>query len=265
MNLVPQYGGTVGGFRRSVVLSWGGFDPYVLAEDTDLTFRLLVRGWRAAYANKVEGYEEAAPTWGARLPPLRRGGRGHEQGRVLRGGAPDLGRALPAAPAVGARSHPDDVPALAPCADLAEHDAGAARRWDAAARHLHDPAAHPYRPRPIARAVHHRNDPARGHASAVVLRGGLQRVRQLRALLPGGHRRGARRHEGAPVPAPLPVLHVPVQLLGRHARSVRRGRRRLGRASSDLGEDREVPAVKVAILVGLGALLLARPFLPRPR
>jgi cellulose synthase/poly-beta-1,6-N-acetylglucosamine synthase-like glycosyltransferase len=79
MNLVPQYGGTVGGFRRSVVLSWGGFDPYVLAEDTDLTFRLLVRGWRVAYANKVECYEEAPQTWDARFRQLRRWARGHTQ------------------------------------------------------------------------------------------------------------------------------------------------------------------------------------------
>ena len=79
MDLVPQYGGTVGGFRRSVVLSWGGFDPYVLAEDTDLTFRLLVRGWRVAYANRVECYEEAPETWDVRFRQLRRWARGHTQ------------------------------------------------------------------------------------------------------------------------------------------------------------------------------------------
>lgn len=79
MNLVPQYGGTVGGFRRSVVMAWGGFDPYVLAEDTDLTFRLLVRGWRVAYANRVECYEEAPETWDARFRQLRRWARGHTQ------------------------------------------------------------------------------------------------------------------------------------------------------------------------------------------
>ena len=62
-----------------MVLSWGGFDPYVLAEDTDLTFRLLVRGWRVAYANKVECYEEAPQTWDARFRQLRRWARGHTQ------------------------------------------------------------------------------------------------------------------------------------------------------------------------------------------
>lgn len=82
MDLVPQYGGTVGGFRRSVVLSWGGFDPRVLAEDTDLTFRLLTRGWRVAYANRVECLEEAPETWEVRFRQLRRWARGHTQALI---------------------------------------------------------------------------------------------------------------------------------------------------------------------------------------
>jgi len=53
LDLIPQYGGTVGGFRKSIVQATGGFDPLVLAEDTDLTFKLFTRGWRIAYANRV--------------------------------------------------------------------------------------------------------------------------------------------------------------------------------------------------------------------
>lgn len=79
LDLIPQYGGTVGGFRRSAALSWGGFDPAVLAEDTDMTMRLYVRGWRVAYANGVECYEEVPQTWDARFKQLRRWARGHTQ------------------------------------------------------------------------------------------------------------------------------------------------------------------------------------------
>jgi cellulose synthase/poly-beta-1,6-N-acetylglucosamine synthase-like glycosyltransferase len=79
LDLMPQYGGTVGGFRRSVVLSWGGFDPRILAEDTDLTLRLYTRGWTVAYANHAECYEEAPETWDVRFRQLRRWARGHTQ------------------------------------------------------------------------------------------------------------------------------------------------------------------------------------------
>jgi cellulose synthase/poly-beta-1,6-N-acetylglucosamine synthase-like glycosyltransferase len=79
LDLMPQYGGTVGGFRRSVVLAWGGFDPRVLAEDTDLTLHLYTRGWRVAYANRAECYEESPEAWDVRFRQLRRWARGHTQ------------------------------------------------------------------------------------------------------------------------------------------------------------------------------------------
>jgi cellulose synthase/poly-beta-1,6-N-acetylglucosamine synthase-like glycosyltransferase len=79
LDLIPQYGGTVAGFRSSLTNSWGGFDPRMLAEDTDLTFRLYTRGWRVAYANGVECYEEVPETWDARFKQLRRWARGHTQ------------------------------------------------------------------------------------------------------------------------------------------------------------------------------------------
>lgn len=79
--MIPQYGGTVGGFRLDVVRSMGGFDPRVLAEDTDLTFRLLAAGWKVVYANRVECYEEVPERWKTRGRQIRRWSRGHN--RVL--------------------------------------------------------------------------------------------------------------------------------------------------------------------------------------
>jgi cellulose synthase/poly-beta-1,6-N-acetylglucosamine synthase-like glycosyltransferase len=79
LDLIPQFGGTTGGFRRSLALSWGGFDTRVSADDTDLTVRLYLHGWKVAYANRVECYEEVPETWQARFNQLRRWSRGHNQ------------------------------------------------------------------------------------------------------------------------------------------------------------------------------------------
>jgi len=79
MKLIPQYGGTVGGFRKDVVMSYGGFDTRILAEDTELTFRLLINGWKVIYANRAECYEEAPETWDVRARQIRRWSRGHNQ------------------------------------------------------------------------------------------------------------------------------------------------------------------------------------------
>ncbi|MBQ1762371.1 MAG: glycosyltransferase family 2 protein, partial [Aquincola sp.] len=49
LGLVPQYGGTVGGIRLSALRAVGGWHDDVLAEDTDLTYRLLLGGWRTVY------------------------------------------------------------------------------------------------------------------------------------------------------------------------------------------------------------------------
>jgi cellulose synthase/poly-beta-1,6-N-acetylglucosamine synthase-like glycosyltransferase len=75
--LVPQYGGTIGGFRKKIVQDMGGFDPTVLAEDTDLTFLLYIHGWKVAYANRVECYEEAPENWATRSTQIYRWSRGH--------------------------------------------------------------------------------------------------------------------------------------------------------------------------------------------
>lgn len=77
MRLIPQYGGTVGGFRRSLLIDCGGFDPKILAEDTALTFKLYTKGWKVIYANNAECYEEVPETWDVRAKQVRRWSRGH--------------------------------------------------------------------------------------------------------------------------------------------------------------------------------------------
>jgi cellulose synthase/poly-beta-1,6-N-acetylglucosamine synthase-like glycosyltransferase len=79
MKLIPQYGGTVGGFRKDLVQSLGSFDTKILAEDTELTYRLLIHGWKVIYANRAECYEEAPETWSVRARQIRRWSRGHNQ------------------------------------------------------------------------------------------------------------------------------------------------------------------------------------------
>lgn len=77
LRTIPQYGGTVGGFRKDIMLEMGGFRTEVLAEDTDLTYRLYTNGWKVIYANSAECYEEAPETWQARGKQIRRWSRGH--------------------------------------------------------------------------------------------------------------------------------------------------------------------------------------------
>ena len=79
LGAVPQYGGTVGGFRRDYLLETGGFRENILAEDTELTYRLFTNGWKVLYANSAECYEESPETWNIRGRQIRRWSRGHNQ------------------------------------------------------------------------------------------------------------------------------------------------------------------------------------------
>lgn len=81
MNLraVPQYGGTVGGVRISAVEEVGGWHDDVLAEDTDITIRLLVGGWKTVYNNEAACYEEVPEEWAVRLRQVHRWAKGHNQ------------------------------------------------------------------------------------------------------------------------------------------------------------------------------------------
>lgn len=79
LDLVPQYGGTVGGIRRRALEAVGGWNIRSLAEDTDATFRLLLGGWKTVYQNRSECYEEVPQTWPERMRQVVRWARGHNQ------------------------------------------------------------------------------------------------------------------------------------------------------------------------------------------
>ena len=63
-----------------------------MTEDTDLTCRLLLAGWKVAYVNRAECYEEVPEKWAVRKKQLMRWVMGHTEcchayaGRILRAG-----------------------------------------------------------------------------------------------------------------------------------------------------------------------------------
>ncbi|QCU32739.1 glycosyltransferase family 2 protein [Burkholderia pseudomallei] len=79
LGLVPQYGGTVGGVRKSALDAVGGWRDDTLAEDTDMTYRLLLSNWRTVYLNHAECYEEVPERWPVRARQLTRWAKGHNQ------------------------------------------------------------------------------------------------------------------------------------------------------------------------------------------
>lgn len=79
LRMVPQYGGTVGGVRRAALESIGGWRDDALAEDTDLTYRLLLAGWKTVYQNRSECYEEVPESWPVRVRQIMRWAKGHNQ------------------------------------------------------------------------------------------------------------------------------------------------------------------------------------------
>lgn len=79
LHLVPQFGGTVGGVRASALESIGGWRSDTLAEDTDVTMRMTLEGWKVAYQNRSECYEEVPENWFARIRQITRWAKGHNQ------------------------------------------------------------------------------------------------------------------------------------------------------------------------------------------
>jgi cellulose synthase/poly-beta-1,6-N-acetylglucosamine synthase-like glycosyltransferase len=57
----------------------GGWSHDVLAEDTDLTYRLYLAGYRVEYLLHAACYEEAPETWAVRYRQVRRWAMGHNQ------------------------------------------------------------------------------------------------------------------------------------------------------------------------------------------
>jgi cellulose synthase/poly-beta-1,6-N-acetylglucosamine synthase-like glycosyltransferase len=79
LSLTPQFGGTVGGVRTSALRAVGGWNPESLTEDTDLTYRLVANGWRVAYVNRAECYEEVPEAWTVRSRQIARWAVGHTE------------------------------------------------------------------------------------------------------------------------------------------------------------------------------------------
>jgi cellulose synthase/poly-beta-1,6-N-acetylglucosamine synthase-like glycosyltransferase len=79
LGLIAQFGGTVGGFKRNVLESLNGWDESILAEDTDLTFRVVLAGYKVRYVGDAECYEEAVDNWKAYRSQRYRWARGHMQ------------------------------------------------------------------------------------------------------------------------------------------------------------------------------------------
>jgi cellulose synthase/poly-beta-1,6-N-acetylglucosamine synthase-like glycosyltransferase len=82
LRLVPQHGGTVAGVRLSALREIGGWNDNTLTEDTDLTYRLLLAGWKTVYQNRSECYEEVPETWQVRIRQIMRWAKGHNQALV---------------------------------------------------------------------------------------------------------------------------------------------------------------------------------------
>ena len=77
--LSAQFGGTVGGVRKSALEAVGGWNTASLTEDTDVTCRLLLNGWKVAYVNRAECYEEVPERWAVRKRQLMRWVMGHTE------------------------------------------------------------------------------------------------------------------------------------------------------------------------------------------
>ena len=79
MRLIPLFGGTAGGLRKSALDAVGGWNPTTLTEDTDVTFRLVLAGWEVVYQNRSECYEEVPENWYSRIRQIQRWATGHNQ------------------------------------------------------------------------------------------------------------------------------------------------------------------------------------------
>lgn len=77
--LLPQFGGTCGAIRMQALQDVGGWSEDSLAEDTDLTYRLFLNGFKVSYLNDAACYEEVPETWQIRYKQVWRWAYGHNQ------------------------------------------------------------------------------------------------------------------------------------------------------------------------------------------
>lgn len=79
LGLMPQYGGTVGALRLKTLNKIGGMNPRALAEDTDITIRMYIDGWKIVYLDHAPCLEECPESWIVRFRQLQRWSMGHTQ------------------------------------------------------------------------------------------------------------------------------------------------------------------------------------------
>jgi cellulose synthase/poly-beta-1,6-N-acetylglucosamine synthase-like glycosyltransferase len=79
LGLIPQFGGTIGGYRRCIMEHLGGLDESMLTEDTDLTFEVYEAGYKIRYIEEAECYEEVVDSLKAYWRQRHRWARGHMQ------------------------------------------------------------------------------------------------------------------------------------------------------------------------------------------
>lgn len=63
LNQVFVIPGATGVYRREVIMGLGGFEGDSLAEDTDLTLKVIAQGWKVAFERKGISYTEVPETW----------------------------------------------------------------------------------------------------------------------------------------------------------------------------------------------------------
>ena len=79
LSLFVQYGGTVGGFRREVIERVGKWRRNTLAEDTDLTCRAMIHGFKIKYVRDALALEQAVDNLWAYIKQRFRWMKGHIQ------------------------------------------------------------------------------------------------------------------------------------------------------------------------------------------
>lgn len=79
LKYIPQYGGTAGGVRMQALIEVGGWNSKFLADDTEITFRLVTHDWISVYQNKSECIELVPETWAVRNNQIKRWAKGHNQ------------------------------------------------------------------------------------------------------------------------------------------------------------------------------------------
>ncbi len=79
MYRLPAYGGANCAVRASTLLALGGWNRETVTEDTDLTLRMVLSGWRVRYDVAAVDEEEGVVTFGRYWRQRERWARGHQQ------------------------------------------------------------------------------------------------------------------------------------------------------------------------------------------